>query len=185
PKTKIEVETPCELLKDDQNKKLGKNNEAMMTLYNALPRKEYGQVFMCKTANENHERKFLCALPLKWREKLTAIEEAKDLATLPLDELIRNLKFYEMILENDGVTSKTIKEKFKSLALKSKVTREQTSDDSDIRIIDSSMAIILAIRLIDSEEAVEMVLGTKAEKAQYKGEVVITAGKKVTSLMSV
>ncbi|GJT43109.1 hypothetical protein Tco_0951824 [Tanacetum coccineum] len=82
-------------------------------------------------SSKNHERKFLRALLLKWRAKLMAIEEAKDLATLPLDELIRNLKFYEMILENDGVTSKTTKEKFKSLALKSKVTREQTSDDSD------------------------------------------------------
>ncbi|GJS92480.1 retrovirus-related pol polyprotein from transposon TNT 1-94 [Tanacetum coccineum] len=38
----------------------------------------------------------------------------------------------EMILENDGVVSKTTtKEKVKSLALKAKVTREQTSDDSD------------------------------------------------------
>nr|GEV23167.1 hypothetical protein [Tanacetum cinerariifolium] len=36
-----------------------------------------------------------------------------------------------MILENDGVASKTTKEKVKSLALKPKVTRKQTSDDSD------------------------------------------------------
>nr|GEW47889.1 zf-CCHC domain-containing protein/DUF4219 domain-containing protein/UBN2 domain-containing protein [Tanacetum cinerariifolium] len=45
-------ETPYELLKDDQKKQLGKNNEANMTLYNALPRKEYERVFMCKTAKE-------------------------------------------------------------------------------------------------------------------------------------
>ncbi|GJR05958.1 hypothetical protein Tco_0528942 [Tanacetum coccineum] len=76
-------ETPYELLEDDQKKKIGKNNEANMTLYNALPRKEYERVFMCKTAKE-----FLHALPLKWRAMVTAIEEAKDLATLPLDELI-------------------------------------------------------------------------------------------------
>ncbi|GKE19755.1 retrovirus-related pol polyprotein from transposon 17.6 [Tanacetum coccineum] len=63
--------------------------------------------------------------------KVTAIEEAKDLATLPLDELIKNLKVYEMVLDNDGVGSKTTKEKVKSLALKAKVTREQTSEDSD------------------------------------------------------
>ncbi|GKB70315.1 hypothetical protein Tco_0931727 [Tanacetum coccineum] len=63
--------------------------------------------------------------------KVTAIKEAKDLATLPLDELIGNLKVYEMILENDGVASKTSKGKVKSLALKSKVIREKTSDDSD------------------------------------------------------
>ncbi|GJR84837.1 hypothetical protein Tco_0155622 [Tanacetum coccineum] len=192
--TKLMKETPYELLKDEQKKKLWKNNEAKMTLYNALPRKEYERVFMCKTAKEvwhtliithqgnsqvknykvnlltqeyekflvsneetidsgfirfnaiitslkslylnysskNHVRKFLCALPLKWRAKVTAIKEAKDLATLPLDELAGNLKVYEMILENDGVVSKTTtKDKVKYIALKAKVTREQTSDDSD------------------------------------------------------
>ncbi|GKF96619.1 hypothetical protein Tco_0292440 [Tanacetum coccineum] len=36
-----------------------------------------------------------------------------------------------MVLDNDGVGSKTIKEKLKSLALKAKVTREQTSNDTD------------------------------------------------------
>ncbi|GJQ96092.1 hypothetical protein Tco_0007231 [Tanacetum coccineum] len=36
-----------------------------------------------------------------------------------------------MVLENDGVVYKTTKEKVKSLALKAKVTREQTGDDSD------------------------------------------------------
>nr|GFA72985.1 UBN2 domain-containing protein [Tanacetum cinerariifolium] len=65
------------------------------------------------------------------RAKVTAIKEAKDLATLPLDDLIGNLKVYEMVLDNDGIASKTTKEKVKSLALKAKVNREQTSDDSD------------------------------------------------------
>ncbi|GKE42248.1 zf-CCHC domain-containing protein, partial [Tanacetum coccineum] len=63
--------------------------------------------------------------------KVTAIEEAKDLAALPLDELIRNLEVYEMFLDNDGVATKTTKDKVKSLALKAKVTRDQTSNDSD------------------------------------------------------
>ncbi|GJZ54049.1 hypothetical protein Tco_0608934, partial [Tanacetum coccineum] len=45
-------ETPYELLEDHQKKKVGKNKEAKMTLYNALPRKEYERVFMCKTAKE-------------------------------------------------------------------------------------------------------------------------------------
>ncbi|GKD41740.1 hypothetical protein Tco_1261947 [Tanacetum coccineum] len=164
---KLMKETPYELLKDTEKKQLGKNEEAKMTIYNALPRKEYERVFMCKIAKEvwhtliithqgnsqwfhsiqcysdylksldpdysskNHVRKFLRALPLKWRAKVTTIEEAKDLDTLPLDELIGNLKVYEMVLNNDGVDSKTTKEKVKSLALKAKVTREQTSDDSN------------------------------------------------------
>nr|GEU64957.1 alpha/beta hydrolases superfamily protein [Tanacetum cinerariifolium] len=100
-------EKPYELLKDNEKKQLGKNEEAKMTIYDALPRKEY-------------------------EAKVTAIEEAKDLVTFPLDELVGNLKVYEMILENDGVVSKTsTKVKVKSLALKAKVTREQISDDSD------------------------------------------------------
>ncbi|GKG04838.1 zf-CCHC domain-containing protein, partial [Tanacetum coccineum] len=82
-------------------------------------------------SSKNHVRKFLRALPMKWRSNVTAIEEAKDLATLLLDELIGNLKVYEMVLDNDGVGSKTTKEKVKYLALKAKATREKTSDDSD------------------------------------------------------
>nr|GEW43679.1 hypothetical protein [Tanacetum cinerariifolium] len=101
-------ETPYELLKDEKKKQLGKNNEAKMTLYNALPRKEY-------------ERS----------AKVTAIEEAEYLATLPFDEVMGNVKVYAMVLDNDGVASKTTKEKVKSLAFKAKVTREKTSDDSD------------------------------------------------------
>ncbi|GKB56269.1 hypothetical protein Tco_0912455 [Tanacetum coccineum] len=81
-------------------------------------------------SNKNYVRKFLRALPLKWRAKVTSIEEAKDLTTFPLDEQIGNLKVYEMVLENDGVSAKTTTERVKSLALKANVTREQTSDDS-------------------------------------------------------
>ncbi|GJR40663.1 retrovirus-related pol polyprotein from transposon TNT 1-94 [Tanacetum coccineum] len=81
--------------------------------------------------SKNYVRKFIRTLPLKWRAKVMAIEESKDLATLPLDELIGNLKVNEMVLDNDGGASKTTKETVKSLSLKAKVTREQTSDDSD------------------------------------------------------
>ncbi|GKD97340.1 hypothetical protein Tco_1381237 [Tanacetum coccineum] len=45
-------ETSYELLKDIQKKQLEKNNEAKMTLYNALSHKEYKRVFMYKTAKE-------------------------------------------------------------------------------------------------------------------------------------
>ncbi|GJR79237.1 retrovirus-related pol polyprotein from transposon TNT 1-94 [Tanacetum coccineum] len=140
--TKLMKETPYELLKDTEKKQLGKNEEAKMTIYNALPHKSMSEYSCVKPprslksldpdySSKNHVRKFLCALPLKWRAKVTAIEQAKDLATLPLDELIGNLKVYEMVLDNDGVAPKTTKEKVKSLALKAKVTRNETSDDND------------------------------------------------------
>nr|GEU70043.1 hypothetical protein [Tanacetum cinerariifolium] len=102
-----------------------KNDEAKMVLYNALPKKAYERIFMCKIAKDvwnsliithqaldesfsshNHVKKFLRALPTKWRPKVMAIEEFKDLLTIPLDALIGNLKVYEVVLEKDSEASK-------------------------------------------------------------------------------
>ncbi|GKC90164.1 hypothetical protein Tco_1150813 [Tanacetum coccineum] len=74
----------------------------------------------------NHVRKFLRALLTKWRPKVTVIEESKDLSTLSLDELIGNLKVYEVVLEKDLEVSKNKNEKYKSLALKA---RQVLSED--------------------------------------------------------
>nr|GEU44380.1 transposase, Ptta/En/Spm, transposase, Tnp1/En/Spm-like protein [Tanacetum cinerariifolium] len=60
------------------------------------------------------------------RDKVTAIEESKDLSSLSLDELISNLKVYEMIIEKDPELVKCKQEKNKSLALKAK---KDSSDD--------------------------------------------------------
>nr|GEU53171.1 zf-CCHC domain-containing protein/UBN2 domain-containing protein [Tanacetum cinerariifolium] len=107
------------------------------------------------------------------RAKVTAIEEAKDLATLPLDEIIRNLEVYEMVLDNDGVGSKTTKEKVKSLALKAKVTRDQTSNDSDSQwVIGSNTKIVLLVVVIDLEKAIIIALGTKVVKALSQRRIV-------------
>ncbi|GJV84409.1 zf-CCHC domain-containing protein [Tanacetum coccineum] len=46
-------------------------------------------------SSKNYVRKFLKELHPKWRAKVTAIIESKNLTTLPLDELIGNLKVYE------------------------------------------------------------------------------------------
>ncbi|GJT23821.1 hypothetical protein Tco_0893758 [Tanacetum coccineum] len=175
---------------DDLKKKLAKNNEAKMVIYNALPHKEYERIFMCQTAKEiwdtllithqgnnqvkankidllvqqyeqfmileeesidnafakfntiitslkaldesfsskNCVRKFLRALHLKWRAKVTAIEESKNLTTLPLDELIGNLKVYEEVIKKDVETVKGKKEQSRSLALK--VKKEVSDEDS-------------------------------------------------------
>ncbi|GKB24511.1 zf-CCHC domain-containing protein [Tanacetum coccineum] len=68
----------------------------------------------------NHVRKILRALPTKWRPKVTTIDESKDLSILPLDELIGNLKVYEVVIEKDSEISKGMKEKYKPLALKAR-----------------------------------------------------------------
>ncbi|GJX75925.1 retrovirus-related pol polyprotein from transposon TNT 1-94 [Tanacetum coccineum] len=149
-------ETPYELLEDDQKKKIGKNNEAKMTLYNALPRKEYKRVFMCKTANEVWHTVIIthqgnsqvknCKIDLltqEYEKFSISNEETIDSGFTRFNAIVTSLKpldpdystknhVYKIILENDGVVSKTTtKDKVKSLALKAKVTREKTRDDSD------------------------------------------------------
>ncbi|GJU94860.1 zf-CCHC domain-containing protein [Tanacetum coccineum] len=52
PETKFDEVIPFEKQSDDLKKRLAKNNEAKMVIYNALPRKEYERIFMCNTAKE-------------------------------------------------------------------------------------------------------------------------------------
>ncbi|GJR85352.1 hypothetical protein Tco_0209363 [Tanacetum coccineum] len=188
PNYKDEI-VPFDKQNDDLKKKLAKNNEAKMIIYNALPRKEYERIFMCKTTKEiwdtllithqgnsqvkdnkidllvqqyeqftipeeesidnafagfntiitslkaldegfsskNYVRKFLRALHPKWRAKVTAIEESKDLTSLSLDELIGNLKIYEVIIKNDSEMVKGKREQNRSLAFKDK--KESSNED--------------------------------------------------------
>nr|GEY29333.1 hypothetical protein [Tanacetum cinerariifolium] len=133
---------------DDLKMNLAKNNEAKMVLYNALPKKEHERIFMCKMATDiwqsllithqaldegfsskNYVRKFLRDLHHKWRTKVTAIEESKDLSSLPLDELIRNLKVHELVMEKDSKIYKGKKEQIKSISLKAK---KESSDDETL-----------------------------------------------------
>ncbi|GJT85278.1 hypothetical protein Tco_1066995 [Tanacetum coccineum] len=76
-------------------------------------------------SSKNYVRKFLRALHPKWRAKVMAIKESKDLTSLSLDELIGNLKVHKMIIKKE---SKIVKAKVerKSLALKAK---KESSDE--------------------------------------------------------
>nr|GEV21839.1 retrovirus-related Pol polyprotein from transposon TNT 1-94 [Tanacetum cinerariifolium] len=76
-------------------------------------------------SSKNYVRKFLRALNPKWRAKVTTIEELKDLTSLSLDELIGNLKVYEMIIKKDYEIVKAKGER-KYLALKAK---KESSDE--------------------------------------------------------
>ncbi|GJZ07015.1 retrovirus-related pol polyprotein from transposon TNT 1-94 [Tanacetum coccineum] len=149
---------------------LPKNDEAKMVLYNALPKKEYERIscvngskiigfFITLSSrfntiitslkaldesfsSRNHVRKFLRALPSKWRPKVTAIEESKDLSKLSLDELVGNLKVYEVVLEKDLEIAKNKKEKYKSLALKARqVLSDDDTSSSDSNDEEYAMAV--------------------------------------------
>ncbi|GJW78114.1 hypothetical protein Tco_0139796 [Tanacetum coccineum] len=79
-------------------------------------------------SSKNCVRKFLRALHLKWRAKVTAIEESKNLTTLSLDELIGNLKVYEEVIKKDSEIVKSKREQSRSIALKAR--KESSDDDS-------------------------------------------------------
>nr|GEW90866.1 zf-CCHC domain-containing protein/UBN2 domain-containing protein [Tanacetum cinerariifolium] len=84
-------------------------------------------------SSKNYVRKFLMALHPKWRAKVTAIKKSKDLTSLSLDELIGNLKVYEVIIKKDSEMVKGKREQNRSLALKSK----KESSDKDSSTFDS------------------------------------------------
>ncbi|GJX39279.1 hypothetical protein Tco_0252582 [Tanacetum coccineum] len=64
----------------------------------------------------------------KWRAKVVAIEESKDLTSLSLNKLIGNLKVYEVIIKKDSEMVKGKREQSRSLALKAK--KEPNDEDS-------------------------------------------------------
>ncbi|GJV20152.1 hypothetical protein Tco_1369172, partial [Tanacetum coccineum] len=100
PESKKDEISPYEKQDDDLEKKLAKNNEAKMEI--------------------------LESPHLKWRAKVTAIEESEYLSSLSLDELIGNLKVHEMILKKDSELVRGKREKIKSLTLKNK---NESNDD--------------------------------------------------------
>ncbi|GJZ56271.1 zf-CCHC domain-containing protein [Tanacetum coccineum] len=93
-------------------------------------------------SSKNCVRKFLRALHPKWRVKVTAIEESKNLTTLPLDELIGNLKVYKEVIKKDFKTVKGKKEQSRSLALKvKKEVSDEDSSSSDSEDEEYAMAV--------------------------------------------
>ncbi|GKF20343.1 hypothetical protein Tco_0068981, partial [Tanacetum coccineum] len=82
------------------------------------------------------------ALHPKWRANVTTIEESKDLTSLSLDELIGNVKVYEVIIKKDSEMVKEKSEQNRSLALKAKKeSSDEGSSTSDSEDEEYAMAI--------------------------------------------
>ncbi|XP_070040096.1 uncharacterized protein [Nicotiana tomentosiformis] len=74
-------------------------------------------------------RKILSVLPGSWEIKVNAFMEAKDLQKLTIDELIGNLKTYEMKKKKDHERREPQKEK--NLVLKAD-NSDSSGDDADM-----------------------------------------------------
>ncbi|GJZ07440.1 hypothetical protein Tco_0541233 [Tanacetum coccineum] len=94
--TQILEVVPFEEQSYDLKKKLAKNNEAKMILYNALPKKEYERIFMCKTTKDI------------WQSLLiTHQEESIDSCFARFNTIITSLKALD-----EGFSSKNYVRKF-------------------------------------------------------------------------
>ena len=75
-------------------------------------------------------RKVLRSVLERFYAKITAIEESKDIDSIPLTELVGNLQIYELGLTSIGKGSKS-----KSMALKAKSNEtDESSDDEDSKM---------------------------------------------------
>ncbi|GJV18228.1 hypothetical protein Tco_1363551 [Tanacetum coccineum] len=117
--TKLDEVVPFEKQNDDLKKRLAKNNEAKMVIYNALTRKEYERIFIA------FARFNTIITSLKALDEDHGNQESKDLTSLSLDELVENLKVHEMIIKKDSEIVKSKGER-RSFALKAK---KESSDE--------------------------------------------------------
>ena len=87
-----------------------------------------------KTEDSKIVRKILWSLPKKFRAKVTAIEESKDLVDIKVQELIGSLQTYELSLPNQR--------KSKSLTLKTVNERVDVHDSSDDDAVEKDVAYL-------------------------------------------
>ena len=79
--------------------------------------------------------KILRSLPSKWYIKVTAIQEAKDLTKLPMEEFIGSLMTYEINLVKKLQEGEDKKKKSITLKAKTKEEEKPSEEDDDLALI--------------------------------------------------
>nr|GEV31380.1 UBN2 domain-containing protein [Tanacetum cinerariifolium] len=139
PKTKLDKVVPFEKQSDELKKRLAKNNEAKMVIYNALPRKEYERIFMCNTGhkvwktllityqdNSQVKGNKIDLLVQQYEQFIISVDESINSAFTRLNIIINSLKALD-----EGYSSKNYV--WKSLrALHPKWRAKVKMDDPDI-----------------------------------------------------
>ncbi|XP_073116782.1 uncharacterized protein [Elaeis guineensis] len=110
------------------------------------------------------------SLPRTWEAKVTAIQEAKDLNTLPLEELLGSLMTHELSMmqhQEDEIKKK------RTIALKSTTSPDYETDDSEDEDQDEEMALITRkfkkfLRKRKQGMRKKLQKGSKKDAYQYK-----------------
>jgi len=78
-----------------------KDDESIEEMYSRFQTLVSGRQILKKSyVASDHLSKILRSLPARWRPKVTAIEEAKDLNTLSVEDLVSSLKVLKISLQN-------------------------------------------------------------------------------------
>ncbi|GJS06530.1 integrase, catalytic region, zinc finger, CCHC-type containing protein [Tanacetum coccineum] len=114
PETKLDEVIPFEKQTDDLKKRLAKNNEAKMVIYNALPRKEYERIFMCNTAKEI------------WKTLLITHQGNSQVKDNKIDLLVQQYEQF-VIFEDESIDSAFAR--FNTIITSLKALDEESSDE--------------------------------------------------------
>ncbi|RVW71339.1 hypothetical protein CK203_059959 [Vitis vinifera] len=120
------------------------NAKVVFTLQCAMDRNEYNRICQCKSAKEiggiREGDEDIEVSPSKWHTKVTAIQEAKDLTKLPMEELIGSLMTYEINLTKKLQEGEDKKKK--SIALKATTKEEEDVEEEKPSDEDDDLALI-------------------------------------------
>jgi len=113
-----------------------KDDETIEEMYSRFQTLVSGlQILKKSYVASDHVSKILRSLPTRWRPKVTAIEEAKDLSTLSVEDLVSSLKFHEISLNEHELAKKSrsiaLPSKGKSLMALKVIESEEESPDED------------------------------------------------------
>nr|GEW07330.1 zf-CCHC domain-containing protein/UBN2 domain-containing protein [Tanacetum cinerariifolium] len=172
PETKKDEIVPFDKQNDDLKKKLAKNNEAKMVIYNALPHKEYERIFKCKIAKEIWDTLLIThqgnsqvkdnkidLLLQQYEQFMILKEESIDNAFARFNTIITSLKALD-----EGFSSKNYVRKFLR-ALHSKwlaITAIEESKDLTSLLIDELIGILKVYEVIINKDF-EMIKGKREQ----------------------
>ncbi|GKE54695.1 hypothetical protein Tco_1489851 [Tanacetum coccineum] len=150
--TQILEVIPFEQQDDDLKKKLAKNNEAKMVLYNALPKKEYERIFMCKTAKD-----ILQSL-LITHQGNSQVKDNK------IDLLVQQYEQFA-ILEEESIDSGALHPKWRA-----KVTSIEESKDLSSLALDELIGNLKVHEVVMKKDS-EIYRGKKERVKSYSAQV--------------
>ncbi|GAV58449.1 UBN2 domain-containing protein, partial [Cephalotus follicularis] len=121
-------------------------------------------------SNQELVKKILRCLSRSWTPKVTAIEEAKDLSTLPLEQLLGSLMTHKTTMKNHEHVE--VKRK-KTIALRASKRESESDEDGDMALITSQFK-----KFLKSQK------GKKAFKKKFPREEESSKREEPTSMVA-